>query len=165
MQQAVVNSECEGHIFSISKSCNLDFSLTERRNQWYINSDLNADNSCFSEVLPTHYPVIDTSLLSQSKFSRKWPTSELAGMLYLLLFLRLRLYQHHRSTRSSFPPAFTQLFQQFVQPSMLPMLHDCQYLRLLSCWRFCLLYCSHSSTVHPSTLVRVLRISHPFCAF
>lgn len=39
MQQAVVNSECEGDI-SIAKSFNLDFSLKERRNQGYINTIL-----------------------------------------------------------------------------------------------------------------------------
>ena len=71
MQQAVVNSGCEGNIFSIPKSFNLDFSLKER-NQGYINSDFNVDNSRFSEVLLIHYLVTDILfLLSQSKYSRK----------------------------------------------------------------------------------------------
>lgn len=72
MQQAVVNTECEGDIFSTTKYFHLDFSLKERRSQGYINTDFNVGNSHFSEALPIHYLLTDILfLLSQSKYSRK----------------------------------------------------------------------------------------------
>lgn len=57
---------------SLSQKINLDFSLEERRKQGYVNTDVSADNSCFSEVLPIRYLVTDVLfLLSKTKSSRK----------------------------------------------------------------------------------------------
>lgn len=77
------------------------FLFESKGEKGYVNTDFNIENSPFCEVLPVHYLLTDILfLLSQSKSSGKWDTFGLTSILYLLSFLKLRLYQHHIGAKS-----------------------------------------------------------------